>query len=275
MNYLLQTILTMVSVSPFFQQQLLDLLKERPVMVSPHKDAVSEVIQLSLRKSSINDSEIESRWKNLNFHVEQLKSEATQILFSGHNPPITFEDTQFVINQSPEAKPVFLQAPHRFFDQYTGEIGMKLFTELSIRIFAWNTRHRKVIDLAHSHESFLQLLTKSFLSVYPHGIILQLHGFNADKHNRAPTDAIISSGGSPSALARSIAKCIKKNFPEHVIRLFGEDADFLGATTNSQKHLIQELGRGEFIHIEASLRLRKMLLSDPSQRRNFLSCILP
>ena len=57
-----------------------------------------------------------------------------------------------------------LQAPHRFFDRRTGTIVADLFQQHDVRAAAWNTVHRKQVDVAHSSRHFINAFTRAMIA---------------------------------------------------------------------------------------------------------------
>lgn len=159
----------------------------------------------------------------------------------------------------------FVQAPHRFYDSRTGQIGIDWFLKTNLRMAFWNTAHRKQIDLAHSkNETVLDLLTTTFDSQIKDGLVVQLHGFATAKRKTqiAREAEVILSGGTvePVEAHYNARLFVRRALPDCDVLLYPTDVKALGATTNKQRQI---LPRPEsFLHIELNTRLRQRLAED-------------
>lgn len=179
-----------------------------------------------------------------------------------------------------------LQAPHQYFDQFTGELAWQLFSEQAIRGLAINTVHRYQTtesDLAHQPASLFAAFAEAYAMQVPEGQLLQIHGFSADKRKSATgrqADIILSNGSLfPAQLLKNSAYCLNtksalKSF------VYGLDIDELGGTKNSSLHALQQSRLpGQtgpmFIHMELSRAARKQLVAAPELRQTLWSCLQP
>jgi hypothetical protein len=190
----------------------------------------------------------------------------------------------YLLRNTPSPRPWLLQAPHSRSDRYTEKIVKKLMEEGPFRAAAWNTMARKTpvaggpgkADLAHIPESYWQAFTQAFALVYPHGRIIQIHGFAKEKRKSASArkaDMILSFGNRhPPPFLLEIAACMKKNLTAAVL-VFPWETRELGATTNAQGKLLHRLGHGGFVHVEMSKALRKKLVRDADARKRFIGCL--
>ena len=169
-----------------------------------------------------------------------------------------------------------LQAPHGDSDLYTGKIASHLFLEGGFKAAQWNTVKRNISDMAHSNDTYWQAMTQAFAEQYPHGQIIQLHGYDQDtrKTNAGEnSDMILSAGhGHPPLWLQQTAHCLKAAFSTRV-GLYPFDVNELGATTNVQGQLLQQLGHDGFLHIEMSKDMRRELLDHPEARKLLMSCL--
>ena len=169
-----------------------------------------------------------------------------------------------------------LQAPHVPSDGLTGDILLRYAEGEGPRALAWNTLPRTQVDLAHVARSHFSEFSQAFAAAHPDELIVQVHGFDAgQRHSRAGAQsaAIVSSGTRrPSAGLQSAVTCLKERF-DPLTRLYGQDVDELGATTNSIARALRERGFGGFVHLELDLPLRKALVQDAPRRRSLFDCL--
>ncbi|MEA2027509.1 MAG: hypothetical protein U9N49_00840, partial [Campylobacterota bacterium] len=92
----------------------------------------------------------------------------------------------FIIRYGPK-KSVgnMLSIPHRFYDKYTGVIGYKLMQKGSYRAIAFNTIHRKIVDLAHTPQTLFSAFHLAYGRNYPNESIYQLHGYSPAKRQKS------------------------------------------------------------------------------------------
>lgn len=192
----------------------------------------------------------------------------------------------FAIGSGARVKPWLLQAPHAKSDKFTGRIVAQIFSEGAFKAAMWNSVPRKTrmenavvertADMAHLPGTYWQAVTESFARYYGGGKIIQFHGFAQSKRKSAVgrhSDMILSAGHQyPPLWVRESAQCLKKSLPAK-ISLYPYDVKELGATTNVQGHVLQNLGFNGFLHIEMSLQLRQQLLQRQDLRQLLLSCI--
>ena len=192
----------------------------------------------------------------------------------------------FAMRGGDNAKPWLLQAPHAKSDKYTGRIAALIFSEGAFKAAMWNSVPRKTrvensvtdmtADMAHLPGTYWQAVTEGFARHYGDGKIIQLHGYAQSKRKSAAgrdSDMIISAGHRyPPHWVQELAQCLKKKLSGN-ISLYPYDVKELGATTNVQGHLLQNLGFNGFLHIEMSLPMRQQLLQKPDLRQLLLSCI--
>jgi len=168
-----------------------------------------------------------------------------------------------------DASELFIQVPHSFTDLRTFEMGIEMFAASHARALAVSTVPRDAkADVAHDPSSMFQSVTAAWLAVTPQDPIVQLHGFG---DTRVFADAVVTSGaserGAPWLLA--IRDRLRALLPGRIIAAFPDDVNDLGATTNSQGHIVRATG-GRFLHIEMSASLRESLRRRDADRRKFL-----
>ena len=187
-------------------------------------------------------------------------------------------------------RPLAIEAPHSFTDRYTGPIAEKLFIESGAAAAAWNTVSRsgrsekeesreregeqdESADLAHLRDSFLQEFTRAFARAHADGVVLQIHGFDADVRGADGPCAIVSDATrNPVPWVAVAAGCLGDAFRKRTA-LYPRDAGELGGTSNAQAKLLRGLGSRSFLHLELSLDLRADLAKDAALRMRLLLCI--
>lgn len=180
-----------------------------------------------------------------------------------------------------EALDVIAQAPHAFYDLDTGDIVRAAFVFGGLRGVMWNTVHRyratpgelpedpvHPADVAHQPTALFQTWTLAALAVSPGLRVVQLHGFAT---STSTADAVLSSGSAdrpPVDLREVAGAALVPEAP--VVRIFGDDTDVLGGTTNVQARALVPLRPARFVHVELSPRARKALAADPTRAVRFL-----
>ena len=171
---------------------------------------------------------------------------------------------------------IVLQAPHRFNDAKTGVIARKLFEEHDVWAVAFNTVHRKELDLAHCQRHYFNAFTEAVVALRSNAIMLQLHGFsNVEKTNAGKSANLIVSDTTkfPGRHARRVAEEFKFNFGKSHTRLYPLETRWLGGTNNHQANLMQQLGSTGFLHLEMNPPFRQLLASTASVRERFFASI--
>lgn len=172
---------------------------------------------------------------------------------------------------------IVLQAPHRFNDAKTGVIARKIFEEHDVWAVAFNTVHRKELDLAHCERHYFNAFTEAVVALRARSVMLQLHGFsNATKTNAGRSANMIVSDTTkfPGRYARRVAEEFKFNFGKSHTRLYPLETRWLGGTNNHQANLVQQLGSVGFLHLEMNPSFRQQLASTASVREQFFASIL-
>jgi hypothetical protein len=183
-----------------------------------------------------------------------------------------------------QAHPVCIQAPHTFFDQGTGDIALGLFARLPADCLFVNTVHRyseaakdsaatdeHPADVAHAAATWFAAATEGALDAAAFTLV-QVHGFGAGPEARALHDvaAIVADGQKTRAAdapAVRLRAALAPRLGAGKVRLFGVDADVLGATTNVQGKAARKAG-AIFLHVEMSADLRRSLGADVAPLEN-------
>lgn len=209
--------------------------------------------------------------KPIDDYLEKLKLNSTKI-----ENYIVIEDNLsrgwgfFVFNKTGN---LLLSTPHRFYDTFTGNIGINIFQERDFKAFASNTSNRKVKDLAHSKTTVFNAFHLAFSDVFQENIY-QIHGFS-NKNRKTPIGSnasiIVSSTTKPTDNAKAISICLNKSFNN--VYLYKKDIFELGGTTNSQTILLKDNGYKTFTHIEINYTLRDDFKKSKIQRDIFSKCL--
>jgi len=181
----------------------------------------------------------------------------------------------FLFRGNPADSRHLLQAPHRHHDRSTGELQRQLFLEGRFRAAAWNTLHRREVDLARVPHSYFIALARATQEVGA-GWVIQLHGFAKEKRKTVTgraSDLIVSSGhpaGSP--VTRQLAECLRTDLPFKVVT-YPEQVDELGGTRNPVGRALRNMDADRFLHLEMSAEFRDALLDSAGLRRVLISCL--
>lgn len=178
---------------------------------------------------------------------------------------------------------VMIQAPHQFYDRHTGQLAIDLFLESGASVLALNSAHRRLAvtdrtgnaDIAHLDGTVFEPLTRAFALNQSDGVVLQLHGFSAEKRKSTAgreADIIVSSGQRwLQPVAERFASCLAR-VDRWQVRRYPVDVGELGGTTNTQGALLRRLGNNRFVHLELSRSLRDWLVSDDAELKTFSAC---
>ncbi|MCD1631934.1 hypothetical protein [Marinobacter shengliensis] len=179
---------------------------------------------------------------------------------------------------------LMLQAPHQFFDRFTGQLSIDLFARSNARVLALNSAHRRLdirdrsgnADIAHLERTALSALTRAFGLAKPTGVVVQLHGFAEGKRRSEAgrtADIIISSGQRwLQPVADRMATCLT-NIGLGQVRRYPLDVGELGGTTNTQGAALRRLGNNRFVHLELSRALRERLLASDTDLNALGNCL--
>ena len=260
----------LVLASPFSikqrLEQLLDMTSAPPVTwPNPYEMVLAENLFYQI---FMNKKIKQSSWRKLGMVVE------------------TVEGAILIREISPAGKGLFLirpdssldlmvQTPHQQKDLLTGKLNLHWFTNFDFAASCWNTSPRWVDrsdgrwnqDHCDEKTSFFNSFARAFNRAKK-GLVLQLHGYSVEKHFKGsdrPHEIILSSGSkSPSDYAETWWKILNRDFPRALPALFPRDTSELGALQNTQGHALHEFGH-DFLHLEASLALRRSWLSPHSK----------
>jgi hypothetical protein len=173
-----------------------------------------------------------------------------------------------------------LQAPHGRSDRRTGAIVLALFAQGNAVAAAWNSAPRRPpgADLAHLPESYHTAFARAFARRYPHGRLVQIHGFDPAKHEAedgAPTTAVVSDGTiRPGPALTVLADCLRGALGPG-LRLYPFERLELGGTTNAVGRTLRALGFAGFVHLELDPASRTTLAREAAPRAALLACLAP
>lgn len=244
-------------------------------LTMPEKTQVAifqNLIEKTLVARSV-DAELSRQWGQSGWECTVLDSDVIVIVEKSDQ---RWGRGIYAIRTGSDSK-IVLQAPHRFNDAKTGVIARKIFEEQNVWAVAFNTVHRKELDLAHCERHFFNAFTEAVVAQRSNAIVLQLHGFtNAKKTNAGKSASMIVSDTTkfPGRYARLVAEEFKLGFGKSHTRLYPLETRWLGGTDNHQANLMQQLGSVGFLHLEMNPAFRQQLASTASVREQFFASIL-
>lgn len=194
----------------------------------------------------------------------------------------------------PVAREVLLEAPHVYHDARTDTLAAALmFGEAGRsrpRALFTNTLHRYAdeagvrakrdvnpADVCHNPTHLFSVATVAAAAALPGLEVVQLHGFGDGAEDltetRAEVSLIVSAGRKEGATPRSLAlaQTLRGAFGDGV-RLFPDETQVLGATTNAQGRLLRNT-KAQFLHLEMSRQLRRALEVDAAARRTLAEAL--
>lgn len=242
--------------------------------VPPSADELGQCEQLFVRTlEGPRDEALQTEWQTVGWILRQLTIDGQELWAIYEAAPYQRGWGFYLI--CPERLPgLVVEAPHSFADELTRELALQLFSEGKLAACAWNTVRRDRIDVAHSSAHPFSAFTQALVQTQPQAYIMQLHGFAQEKRKSrvgATADMIISNGdGYPEPWVRKAAVLMQSHFPYGRVRLYPQEINELGATTNVQAEILRQHDSDRFIHFEMSRPLRNKLTSDVEARRLFL-----
>ena len=218
---------------------------------------------------------LESTWSQLGWRLLRWESNRERFAAICEQENQRYGRGIYILRLDSKSR-VAIQAPHRFYDTHTGVLARKWFEENEVLAAAWNTVHRKQLDLAHRRDHYINAMTRALLRYDSETVIAQVHGFANDKQSgAAATTAMIISDTSkyPGRLAQIAAANLKSRFGSQAVGLYPIEVTELGGTQNEQGRLFHEIGRRGFLHVELNRATREYLMSDASKREAFFSAL--
>lgn len=265
------------------QERLAERRCERYTPATPGQLQLAEAAFAALLQApAAVDGEAVKAWQTLGYQLQRVSDGEANWLLLQQLPGQCTGQGLYLLRLDAVAD-VAVQIPHGYFDRYTDAIGAGLL-QAPVRVIAFNTarrsftRHGRKIDadLAHRSDNYFAALTRAFGRVFPHGRLLQLHGFNAAKRTSAAgrsAAAIISNGsGTPSVGSAAVAACLQ-TLAVGPVRVYPREVRELGATKNVQGQLLRAYGHAGFVHVELNRALRERLRADDTLRDGFAACL--
>lgn len=215
-------------------------------------------------------------WRDFGWEFESLTFQGTTLRIV-YEPAGSSRGWGFYVI-APERFPgMVLQCPHAFSDKFTDNLALRMFAEGHFAAAAWNTAHRKTVDVAHVHDHPFNAFTHALIKTHPGAYVAQVHGFDPSKRDSVTgqrADMIISNGDDyPDTWVRKVAILMQSELPTRHVYLFPTQIMELGATTNVQGEVLRQHGSERFLHVELNQDLRVRLVADPRLRRRFLKCL--
>lgn len=225
--------------------------------------------QQSLKKAHISAKELGYHWRE-NKNSIHLKD----------NGKIGWGDYRFSKHKT---SGIVIMAPHRYHDKYTGVITKTLFNKHNLTSIALNSisrysnnQQQSSADLAHLANSLHTAYARAFVTQFPEGKLIQLHGFNAHKRRTITAkmaDAILSNGTAWSSKhLLTLQTCLSKPGWQSV--RFPQQVSELGGSKNSIGGVLRYMGHSGFIHIELNASIREKLVNNKILTTTFAHCIL-
>ena len=229
------------------------------------RTAMSANYQIVKNKSELNAAFALQLSTRTNFFNQRSKIGSAEVASTQINSckDCGLGDYKFRLEQLEE--PLVLQISHRYSDLFTFEIGQALCLRADYLACGFNNTHRRSYDFAHEDDSPFQDFTRAVAEQFPNTVFVQIHGFEQRKRQARSLASVhmILSGGQKK-FAPAIDEALKKlDLHENPnIKIYGRDADELGATRNKQGRLIRSMGIGHFLHVELSYEYRQKLMYD-------------
>ena len=267
--------------------------KEGGVYLPPGPEELDMVESLFVRMlGGERGDQLARDWQQLGYRLRKAILHKTVVL-------ALFEDENrrngrgFYLFPLESASSSMLMMPHRFFDMHTGPIGLKLFAAGSFSAAAWNTvhRHKKSKkengfhraknslpnwDLADLEDSYFTALTRAFNRTFPHGHLVQVHGFSKEKRTSwagRDSDLILANGTkTPPDDLTELADCLKLKLGV-MVRVYPHEVRDLGAMENVSARITDNFGNRGFIQMEMSLPLRQDLLKSMELNTVITACM--
>lgn len=237
--------------------------------VSPSQEDLEKAKKLFYTLFSSKNFKIDdAAWNSLGFESEKIGS----FLIIKEKESNQTGKGVYIFNTLKPSQ-IIIEAPHRPSDLHTGTIAVQLMEKGWFLATALNTVHRKKANFTREVMTYFNAFTEAFGEAYPQGNIIQLHGFDGEKHDLS-TDLIFSATLlSPPPLFYHYGECLKK-LPLK-ISLFPKDIETLGGTKNiNALKFYKTHNEGLFLHLEMDINLRKKLKNNKLFREKFFKCFL-
>ncbi len=251
----------------------------------PSSRDVSEAEELFTRLLNRERPEtLLDEWLKLGFILEKVLFKEKRYWVLHERPDQKLGRGLYIFSPDSNSKSL-LMAPHGQKDVGTGYITFRIFQDNDFAAAAFNTvpRYRDdtdgvrlEYDLGKLPNSYFAALSRAFATTFPHGKVLQLHGFAVDKRSSSEgaEAGLILSGGTETVRQDILVlqECLQQLFSEKVL-VYPRDVRELGGTTNITGKILRHAGHNGFVHVEMNREIRDRLRKNRSLRQPFGSCL--
>lgn len=216
--------------------------------------------------------ELKAGWDDLGFGFYEVAAQGERFRLVSEPPGKEFGRGWYLFRTNRDST-VALEAPHARNDIHTGTIALRLFLAGQARVLAASTITRHRADMAHLNDTFFQACTLAFAEACPTGLVVQLHGFESENHNRLKADIVASAGTRlPEPWLGAWVERLKHTTSLAVLA-YPRDTRQLGALHNLQGQELHATGGCRFLHVEMTRELRDRLTRDQQLRRTVLDSL--
>lgn len=150
---------------------------------------------------------------------------------------------------------IIIEAPHPLFDQGTPEVALAVYRALNAKALLIAGTHRRAnrdraADVAQNDQTIFHTLHQ-VLTDSENPIVLQIHGFSADKHPDYPQVILNSNHGTSLAVLNRLADAFSAAGLQ--VEMCTNGWDKLCGRTNVQ---LSSMEQGVFIHLELAESVR-------------------
>ena len=230
---------------------------------------LAQLLKNGLDESSVAD------WQALGFEVKKLELAGLNFYaLSEHSKALHGKGAYLF----PADRPIraVVQAPHRFYDRYSGDLVLQLVLSQPGLAGMWNTGSRRQIDLGQAENSFFAYFTAQLMRQSDQLRIIQMHGFDPDKRTSMAgrrAELILSAGAAaPERSHYQAVACLRRNVFKSTL-LYPDDVKELGGTLNFVNALRRSHPGTVFFHLEMSAASRQTLRGNDAQLRQLYQCL--
>jgi hypothetical protein len=247
----------------------------QPVPPGPAEErAVSELFERTLLWQGGFDS-LNAAWREWELELLTLEPHDPSVRLLRELPSARRGRGVYAFRRAQNS--LVLEAPHADDDRHTGQITARLFEEGSIAAAAWSSVRRSRLDVAHVPHSYFNSFTRAVARVWPHALVVQLHGFDERRHETqlgSAAQLVVSNGTDrPKAWFSTVGRSFASNRDLGRVRVYPYQTHELGATTNAQGQLLRAASHHGFLHLEFDRKLRERLRDDPECRTELLELL--
>lgn len=221
------------------------------------------------------DEHSEADWQALGFRVQKLELAGLNFYaLSEHSSSLGGKGAYLF----PADRPIrtVIQAPHRFYDRFSGDLVLQLVLSQPGLAGMWNTASRRQIDLGQTKNSFFASFTAQLMRQSGQLRVLQMHGFDPDKRTSMAgrrAELILSAGATaPERSHYQAVACLRREVFKSTL-LYPDDVKELGGTLNFVNALRRSHPETVFFHLEISAASRQTLRGNDAQLRQLYQCL--